>query len=253
MGEWPWCPSFFVLLTLLEWPWCSSFFDLLTLLEWPWCSSYFNLLTLLDHSTCPVDLAAGRNGINGHAMGDVGDLEELGGRGGARASHAAGGASVGQVTRVQGACVCVCVRACVCVCACVCVRVCVRVCVCACVRVCVHARACQSRDLAYGCMSGMAWPGHCPKSALALTTLTEQRIDLPRSVMPPVSAATTPGRAAAACRSFPQAPHPPTPAPPQAATTPTAHPTGEGGPAPLAGQTQQLQLRPQLLRPPAPA
>ena len=32
-------------------------------------------------------------------------------------------------------CVCVCVRACLCVCACACVRVCVCACVCACVRV----------------------------------------------------------------------------------------------------------------------
>ncbi len=36
---------------------------------------------------------------------------------------------------------CVCVRVCVCVCACVCMRVCMRVCVCACVRVVAQSQA----------------------------------------------------------------------------------------------------------------
>ena len=59
--------------------------------------------------------------------------------GAAQASQTKGQHSKTMSLRIQGVCVCACVRVCVCMCVYVCVRACVRVCVCACVHVCVCA------------------------------------------------------------------------------------------------------------------
>ena len=55
--------------------------------------------------------------------------------------------SVEESVRVEGVCVCVCARVCVCVtergvCVCACVRVCVCMCVCVCAYLCMYVRIC---------------------------------------------------------------------------------------------------------------